>query len=98
MNATTTNARNIPAAWFLCTITAGLDLDGYRQGHHVYASVTPDGRVFVLAKGGRRVTFKTMADAARHLARVRGQDGRAVRVARQEYQWERWFEGRTAAA
>ncbi len=98
MNATTNYRKNIPNAWFLCVITAGLDADGYRPGHHVYASVTPDGRVFVLAKGGRRVTFKGMDAAARHLSRVRGRDGRPVRVANQEHQWDRWFEGRTAAA
>jgi len=93
MNANTTNARkNIPNAWFLCLITAGLDVDGFRTDHHVYASVTPDGRVFVLARGGLRATL-TVAEAARRLRRVRGRDGRPVRVAKQEHQWARWYEG-----
>lgn len=95
MNAT---RKNIPSAWFLCEIVNGLDLEGFRTAHHVYASVTPDGRVFVLARGGRRLTLKSVEAAARHLRRVKGADGRCIRVANQERQWERFFEGRSSAA
>jgi len=95
-NATTTR-RNVPNCWFLCLVVDGLDVDGYRNGHHVYASVTPDGRVFVLAKGGLRATL-TVDEAARRLRRVKGRDGRAVRVAKQEHQWARWYEGAASVA
>lgn len=96
MNANATNARrNVPNCWFLCTVIRGLDVDGYRDGHHVYASVTPDGRVFVLAKGGLRATL-TVDEAARRLRRVKGRDGRYVRVANQQKQWDRWWEGAAA--
>jgi hypothetical protein len=95
MNAT--QATNRPTCWWLCEIVKGLDLDGYRLGHRVYAHVTPDGRVLILAKGGRRVTFKTMADAGRHIRRVR-RNGGYVRVKDQAKQFERWFEGRSNAA
>jgi hypothetical protein len=79
--------------WHLATIQNGLDVNGFRSGHHVYVSRTPDGRVFVLGKGDVTAVL-TLAEAARRLRTVRYPDGRPVRVARQQRQCDRWFEAR----
>ena len=84
-------------AWYLATITNGLAIDGFRTGHHVYFSRTPDGRVFVLGKHDLTAVI-TEPEACRRLRTDRYPDGRPIRVRHQQKQTDRWYEARAGRA
>jgi hypothetical protein len=73
-------------AWYLATIRKGLEVDGYRTGHHVYVCRMPTGVVRVIAAGGLTAVVK-LAEARRRLRVCRDAAGNPVAVRGQEMKW-----------